>query len=153
MYRYALSMTKDPDKAQDILQDSLLNIWKRRNTLGQVDNPEAWTMRIVRNRCLDLFRSKKHTELGQAEMKLVYSRSADHDTSYQDQLKWLKEAIEQLPTTQKEIFHLREVEEMAYQEIADILGISINEVKVYLHRARTKIRSIMQKVDAYGIAN
>ena len=55
-----------------------------------------------------------------------------------------------LPVKQREIFHLREVEEMSYQEIADVLALSMSEVKVSLHRARQKVRSTLEKVEAYG---
>jgi RNA polymerase sigma-70 factor (ECF subfamily) len=68
-------------------------------------------------------------------------------------MNWLQHVVDSLPGKQKEIFHLREVEEMTYQEIADILSVSISEVKVTLHRTREKVRMSLQKIDNYGIAN
>ena len=67
--------------------------------------------------------------------------------------KRLNKIIKSLSEKQQEIFHLREVEEMAYQDIAEILGLSLSEVKVSLHRTRAKIRLEMQKIEQYGIAN
>ncbi len=61
--------------------------------------------------------------------------------------------IETLPQKQKEIYHLREIEEMTYQEIAEILSISLAEVKIGIFRTRKKIRDNINKIEAYGLAN
>jgi len=68
-------------------------------------------------------------------------------------MNWLKKILDTLPPKQREVYHLREVEEMPYQDIADTLSMNLNEVKVNLHRARTKIKSSITKIEAYGIAN
>jgi len=70
-----------------------------------------------------------------------------------DQLQWLKQVIETLPQKQKEIYHLREVEEMTYQDIAEILSLRLSDVKVTLLRTRQKIRTTIEKIDSYGLTN
>lgn len=79
--------------------------------------------------------------------------SADERTVVNDHMLWLDKILRSLPQKQQEIYHLREVEELSYQDIADILSLSLSEVKVSLHRARTKVKSSIQKLEAYGIAN
>ena len=121
--------------------------------LIEVENHEAWAMRITRNQCFDWVKTNRFTILQQEQVEEPDQVKADHDTLMEDQKKWLDKVLETLPPKQQEIFHLREIDGMTYQEISDILSLSLSEVKVYLHRARTKVRSSLQKIEAYGIAN
>ena len=70
-----------------------------------------------------------------------------------DFMSWMEEVLKTLPAKQQEVFHLREVEDMSYQDIAETCGLSESDVKVNIHRARKKVKEAMQKIDAYGIAN
>lgn len=153
MFRFALSILKEPDTAEDVVQDCLVKIWTKRSKLAEIENPEAWAMRITRNQCYDWVKTNRFTVLSDEEMNQPTNDQTDYQTLLTDQMGWLEKVLDTLPLRQKEIYHLREIEEMTYQDIADILSISLSEVKVYLHRARTKIRSSIQKIEAYGIAN
>lgn len=150
MFRYAVSMLQSTAVAEDIVQDSLLKIWDRRKTLNTIQNTEAWAMRVVRNGCLDNIRASRFTAFEQSHENKLFVNNED-TMVYQDQQKWFDEAISTLPDKQKEVFHLREVECLTYHEISEIMGISENDVKVNLHRARNKVRETMKKVDAYGV--
>lgn len=152
LFRYAYSILKEMEAAQDVVQECLLKMWNKRESLKEVKNPEAWAFRIVRNNCLDVIRANRFTTLEGSE-EMVHQSSTHEDAIFRDQYKWFQEAVSTLPDKQRDAFHLREVEGMRYQEISDILKISVNEVKVNLHRARTKVRKMMQNVEAYGIAN
>merc|ERR1711991_502567 len=149
-YRFALSMLKDSESAKDAVQDCLAKIWDKRQSLDALDNPRAWAMRIVRNHCLDIIRSHRPLIDIADNPAIAGGDTPDFDLLYQDQQRWFDATIEMLPVKQREIFHLREVEEMSYQEIADVLGLSMSEVKVSLHRARTRVSSTLEKVEAYG---
>ncbi len=152
MFRYAASILKELDTAQDVVQECLIKIWNKRESLEEIRNPEAWAFRIVRNSCLDVLRTNRFTALDNTE-EMVHQSSTSEDAIYRDQYKWFIEAVNTLPDKQKDTFHLREVEGMSYQEIAEVLEISMDEVKVNLHRARQKVRKMMQNVESYGIAN
>ena len=150
LYRFALSILKEPESAEDAVQDCLTKIWNRRSNLEEIDNPQAWTFRVVRNHCLDVIRSSRRTEDLRDAHYLQDQQVADFDLLYADQQSWLAKVLDSLPAKQQQVYHLREVEEQSYQEICDIMGISMNAVKVNLHRARTMIRSKLEKVEAYG---
>ena len=153
MYRYALSILKDADSAHDVVQECLVKIWDKRKVLSEVDNTEAWAMRITRNQCFDWVKTNRFTILNDDHDQEPDSGKADHGLLLEDQQRWLDRVMEALPQKQQEVFHLREIEGMTYQEIAEILSMSLSDVKVNLHRARTKVRTSLQKIDAYGIAN
>ncbi len=149
MYRYAFSMLRSNDLAQDVVQDSLMRIWDKRMTLSSIQYLDAWTMKVVRNACLDYIRRNRFTAFEESHENSLFVNQGDH-TSYKDQHSWFEEAVKALPDKQHEVFHLREVEALSYREISEIMGIGESDVKVNLHRARNKVRETMKKVNDYG---
>lgn len=152
VYRYALYMMKNKDDAQDITQEVLIKIWEKREELYQVKNLRAWAITITRNKCLDLFKSKKG-DLYSLEENLDASDGATPYEKMQalDENNLIKDLLEKLPTMQKEVFYLRHFEEDSYKEIGDALNIDENKVKVYLHRARTFIKKSLEEKHNYGL--
>lgn len=153
MYRYALSIVHEPETARDVVQDCLAKIWNIRHDLKKIEKVNAWTFRIVRNRCIEMLRRDRYADLDQKVVNMQISGPADQKTIDDDQMSWLYDVLQTLPTKQREVFHLREVEEMSYQEIAETCSLSESDVKVNIHRARKKVKEAMLKIDAYGIAN
>ncbi|MEQ8550158.1 MAG: sigma-70 family RNA polymerase sigma factor [Cyclobacteriaceae bacterium] len=153
MYRYAFSILKDSELASDVVQECLTKIWNKKSTLTNINNHEAWVMRIVRNQCYDWIKLNRYTMLTDEQQTLPDTQFTDDTTLLNDRLNWLQVALDRLPDKQKEVFHLREIEDMTYQDIAEVLSMSISDVKVNIHRARLKVREIILKIDAYGIAN
>ncbi len=153
MYRYALSIVHEPETARDVVQDCLAKIWNIRNDLSKIEKANAWAFRIVRNRCIEMLRRDRYTDLDEKVVNLQVSNPADQQAINTDQMDWLKGVLDTLPKKQREVFHLREVEELSYQEIAETCELTESDVKVNIHRARKKVKDAMQKIDAYGIAN
>ncbi|MFY0606290.1 MAG: sigma-70 family RNA polymerase sigma factor [Cyclobacteriaceae bacterium] len=153
MHRYAFSILKEDELAQDVVQECLVKIWSKRQKLEDIQSPEAWAMRITRNQCYDWVKTNRFTVLSDDELEKAGNESTDYDAIFSEQMDWLEKVLEALPQKQREIYHLREVEELTYQDIADVLSLSLSEVKVYLHRARLHIKSTFSKLDAYGVAN
>jgi len=150
-YRFALSIVKEPEVAKDVLQDCLAKIWKKREALGDIDNPQAWAFRIVKNHSLDVVRSSKPKMEISETKPLAGSDGADFDLLYQDQKKWLELSISALTEKQRQVYVLREIEEMSYQEISEITELTLSDVKVNLHRARLSIKSKLEQIDNHGV--
>ena len=158
MYRYALSILRNRDIAHDVVQDCLVKIWQKRQKLPEIKSIDSWVMRITRNQCYDWVKVNRFTlqsdrEVERDDLALRETVEADQNVLVNDQINWLEKVIKTLPQKQKEIYHLREVEEMTYQEIAEILSLSLGEVKITLHRSRAKIRETIKKIQDYGVAN
>lgn len=158
MYRYALSIIRDPDLAHDVVQDCLVKIWQKRQDLTGIKNIDAWVMRITRNRCLELVKKERpllwtKNEFLHDDLAFHETEEADHDILVRDQLDWLERVIDSLPDKQKEVYHLREVGELTYKEIAEITSMSLSDVKITLHRTRARIRETIKKIETYGLAN
>jgi len=158
MYRYALSILRNRDIAHDVVQDCLVKIWQNRKKLPEIKSIDSWVMRITRNQCYDWVKVNRFSlhadrEVERDDIALRENIETDQKILVNDQQNWLDKVVESLPQKQKEVFHLREVEEMNYQEIAEILSLSLGEVKITLHRSRVKIRETIKKIEAYGLAN
>lgn len=153
MYRYALSILKNEDTANDVVQDCLVKIWDKRELLSGITNPESWAMRITRNQCYDWVKTNRYTIEVETANLVSESDETDHESILNDSMLWLDKIMGTLSQKNREIFHLREVEEFTYQEIAEVMSLSLSDVKVSVHRSRQKIKSSFQKIEGYGIAN
>jgi len=153
MYRYALSILKNNDTAHDVVQECLLKIWDKRELLSGIRSPESWAMRITRNQCYDWVKTNRYTIEVDSIPLISESDETDHESILNDSMIWLDKIMATLSQKNREIFHLREVEEFTYQEIAEVMSLSLSDVKVSVHRSRQKIKSSFQKIEGYGIAN
>lgn len=143
--------------AHDVVQDCLIKIWQNRQKLPEVKSVDSWVMRIIRNQCYDWVKMNRYSlwvdkDINRDDIGMNETAEADQKTLFNDQINWLGKVIESLPQKQKEVYHLREVEEMTYQEIAEVMSLTLAEVKVTLHRTREKIKESIKKIEAYGLA-
>lgn len=154
LFRFSLHIVKDEDLAKDVVQESLIKVWEKRDQWELIHNLEAWCMQITRNKALDKLRSKhvKKTDLFEVELDTRKERDTPEIVTERSELmSRIKELIEQLPDRQREVMQLRDIEGYAYKEIAEMLQVDINLVKTNLFRARRKIKESLIKVDAYGL--
>lgn len=142
VYRVALGLLRHPDEAADAAQEALVKVWR-----GCVGVPEpklaAWCARVARNAALDHLRRRKVRPRPAAE-DLPEPESADPlpdaDAETAELDRQLDRALGTLDEPYRSIVVLREVEGLAYQEVADALDLPLNTMKVYLHRAKRRLR-------------
>lgn len=155
IYRFALRILADPLKAEDVRQEVLVKCWKHEKELQDMDNPAAWMIRVTRNLCIDKLRKikrKAYVDLDEAHGVVGEDPHPGRSTEISDLMSTLKTILETFPEKQKMVFHLREIEGMAYKEIGEILRMSLDDVKVNLHRARKKMQHQLSMVDSYGLS-
>ena len=142
LFRLALRILGNRAEAQDAVQDVLIKTWQQRNDLQPVANVEAWIMRMTRNRSIDLIRARRKPMQDITEAYEVASagKSPLQLTESKDLRQVVRKAIAQLPEKQKMVVHLREIEGLTYQEIGEVLEISMAQVKVNLFRARKQLQ-------------
>ena len=142
LFRLALRITMNRAEAEDVVQDTLLKVWEQRSQWEHINNLEAFAIAICRNRALDVMkRAGRNTasldKVDNGQWSMVNGQSA---LEAREQLSLVRKLMDGLPEIQRTIIHLRDIEGQTYQEIAEALDISETQVKVYLHRARTKIK-------------
>jgi len=144
LYRFALRITGNIHEAEDIVQEVLEKVWKTDETQANlVQNWEAWCMTLTRNRSLDKNRARniRRTQaLENTPERLTPDANPAQALESQDAIAHIRQFMQELPEKQRLVMHLRDIEEHSYEEIAEVLNISMEQVKVNLHRARKAIR-------------
>lgn len=142
LFRLALRITMNRAEAEDVVQDTLLKVWEQRNEWEQIDSLEAFALTICRNRALDVTKraGRNNTSLDKIDSVQPSVFSLQSSIEEREQLSLVRKFMDDLPEVQRSIMLLRDIEGKTYQEIAQTLDISETQVKVYLHRARTKIK-------------
>jgi RNA polymerase sigma-70 factor (ECF subfamily) len=154
LYRFAYRLLNNEQDAQDITQDAMLKVWHQQERMAELQNLEAWCMRIVRNLALDRLKSKKYrnTEmLDKAGGHAAHQQNPHLAAEQQDVMNRVHRIINTLPEKYRTIIQLRDVDGFSYQEIAEILELTMNEVKTNLHRARKAVREQLQNIQVYGL--
>ena len=155
LYRFALRYLKDEEEAQDIVQEVLIKVWNKRDQLSGIKSVEAWCMTITRNMSLDRLKSSqmKYTDSIKEGFDLPNNETTTpyHKAEMSDVMKNVNGLIQSLPDKQKQIIQLRDIEGFSYKEIAKILSIDMNQVKVNLFRARQYVKENLINISAYGL--
>lgn len=143
MFRYAFSIVGNRFEAEDVVQEAMIKVWKKMEKFSEIDNKEAWVITIVRNLAIDKIRAKKKKQTSDINEYFHISDNApspDIQLEQKDAVLKVTEIMGSLQETQREIITLRDIEGYTYQEIADIMDLKVDQVKVYLFRARKILR-------------
>lgn len=146
VYSFALHMIGNPDDAADTTQDVMIKLWDRRKELRHISNPKAWALKITRNLCLDWLKKQKPTYDNEQVMRNGgYDLDLLRQIEAQDVARAVRQIIDTLPDNQREVMILREIEEMEFDEIAQITGLGLNNIRVLLSRGRARVKEILVK--------
>ncbi len=141
LYRLALSWVKDRAIAEDVLQNVFEKSFSRQKDLSAHQNLAGWLVLSLKNEVLMHFRKNKRLESLDSGHDIPQEETQEVDAN--DSIKKMLNLLAELPEKQRDVFQLREVEGLDYAEIAAYLDISLDQVKVNLHRSRKKIREMM----------
>jgi RNA polymerase sigma factor (sigma-70 family) len=153
LFRFAHSILRDDDLSKDVVQETMIKVWEKRSDLNRIQSVEAWCMTMTRNFALDKLRSKHHKTI---DLKEGLNQEYDEKSPYQltelgNTMQVIEKIVSDLPLKQQETFQLRDIEGFSYQEISEITGYNINDVKVNIFRARKVIRINLLKMHTHGL--
>jgi len=154
LFRFAFRLLGSSEEAKDIVQEVFIKIWNGREQLGEIQNIEAWSMRITKNLSLDRLRQQNRRPTDSLENGLHIQNetlSPYERTEISESMKRIDEMMAGLPEKQRQVMHLRDIEGYSYSEIGEIMEIDMSQVKVNLFRARNAVREKLQKINNYGL--
>ena len=153
LFRLALRITLSREEAEDIVQDTMIKVWDPRYEWSNIDSIEAYSLRICRNLSLDRLkkRDNQNDSFEEEQLDTVHTSTPQDRLIDQDSLRVVKEIVDSLPEKQRSSMQLRDFEGKQYKEIADILGITEEQVKVNIFRARQAVKQRFQKIEQYGL--
>ncbi len=153
LFHFARLLLKDEYSAQDAVQEVYIKLWNMRKDLLNINNIEAFAIKITRNWCLDRLKSKKPVFIGD------YSAGFDQQKDIHEPDKMLERnekirnlftILETLPEQQRILVKLRDIDGYEFDEIAEMTDLNEVTIRVNLSRARKKIREEFMKIDSYG---
>ena len=136
LYRYAFHFLRNQEDAKDIIQDVFEKMWLNRKTI-ELETVKPWLYRCTHNAMVNFIAKKSRTSY-MSNQELPKTTSP-FDSSFES-MQVVDRMVSILPPTQKSIILLRDIEGYTYKEIGLILDLSASQVKVYLFRARMKIK-------------
>ena len=154
LFRFAFRLLGSSEEAKDVVQEVFIKVWNGREQLGEIQNLEAWCMRITKNLSLDRLRQQNRRPTDSLENVLHIQNetlSPYENTEISESMKLIGEMMAGLPEKQRQVMHLRDIEGYSYNEIGEILELDLSQVKVYLFRARNSVREKLQKMNSYGL--
>ena len=151
LYGYAMTLTRDKTEAEDLVQETYLRAVRAANQPAADGNLKAWLFVIMRNAWLNAMRHKQNgqrifeMENDEPVAGTANDASSNPHVVYLRKLErqQVRDAIDELPDTYREIVVLRDIEGFSYQEIATVLNCPAGTVMSRLGRARGKLREVL----------
>jgi RNA polymerase sigma-70 factor (ECF subfamily) len=145
LVRTADAMLRDRAVAEELVQDVLLELWRRRETLTADGSPQAYLFQSVRNRALNHLRHARVARRGEPHLMAQPSPypAAEARLAEAEIEVALREAVESLPPRCREVFELSRVHGLRYAEIAQTLGVSVKAVEAQMGKALRTLRERM----------
>ena len=144
LYRMALRITMNAADAEDVVQETMMKVWNRRDQWNQIESIEAFCLTICRNVSLDKVRrmdnQTQSLDAAYDPKDQGVASNPEEQAIQSDRVRLVRQMINQLPEKQRSCMQLRDMEGKSYKDIATILDITEEQVKVNIFRARQTIR-------------
>ena len=167
LYRYALMRLKDPAAAQDVLQETYIAGFKGLEKFDGRVNVKYWLRGILRNKIVDYIRKAVREQPYENPLELEDDDGISHNKmkyfgipssepmpwdfephqAYEQTEFWsiFRNCVDQLNENHRRAFVLKEIEGLSTEEVCEIMDISPNNLWVVIHRARTQLKSLLEK--------
>lgn len=154
IYNLAYRFTGRSDEAEDLTQEVFLKVYRTLHTYRAESGAfETWIVRVARNHCIDHYRKHKTERLQTDPLETEYETSSSGVSRLEnpgqalerrETAELVQRLLAELPEEQREAVILRDLEELTYEEIADILGVPIGTVKSRINRGRIGLARSMR---------
>ncbi len=154
LYRLALRITLDSAEAEDIVQETLIKVWDKHDSWNDIENIEAFCYTVCRNKALDYLKSR-----GSRSESLDDSQTECPDSSYtpsqqtiaHDEVDMVRNIVNGLPEKQRACIQLRDFEGKSYKDIARLLNMTEEQIKINIFRGRKTIKERFEQLNNYRV--
>jgi RNA polymerase sigma-70 factor, ECF subfamily len=159
LYNHALSLTRNPDEAEDLVQETTLRALRSIDSFRSEGPIRAWLLTILRNLFINSYRSRARSPyalsldaLENPDPILPVQSGSERQVFARMENAALHQAIAKLPSDYREVLMLSDLSGMNYQEISERVGVPVGTVRSRLSRARNRIRRSLYawRPDAQG---
>lgn len=151
---YIIMSVKDADLAEDIFQDTFIKVINKLKTASYVEEGKfiSWVLRIAHNLVIDHFRRNSRVHMVRANGEYdPFNQIEVFDTNAEDKIiekqihEKVRDLVEMLPDTQREVLKMRHYSEMSFKDIADSTGVSINTALGRMRYALINLRKLIEE--------
>ena len=153
VYNIAYGLLGHREDAQDTTQDVFLSVWQNIHKFQFRSRFSTWLYKIVKNKCLNVIDQKKRRKTDPMEIDDTQpwvpldTTTPEQEVLRNEQTEILHAALGKLKESYRTILVLRELRELSYEEIAEILNCTLGRVKSRLHEARKALRQELERID------
>jgi RNA polymerase sigma-70 factor (ECF subfamily) len=144
VYRFVYKNLRDEDGSKDIVQEAFARLWERRDAVN-TEKAKSYIFTAAYHLIIDRSRKTHETPLAEG-----FDAIQTSFRQYTDIKEVLDAAVAKLPSDQRSVIMLRDYEGYSYDEIAEITGLSLSQVKVYIFRGRTFLRRQLESQGIYS---
>ena len=144
---FAISLTGKVDRADDLVQETLLKAWANRTSFEPGTKLKAWLFTILRNEFYTVFRKRKR-EVEDADGIIAANVGVHPEQHGHMDLTDMQQALSRLPVDQREALLLVSASDMSYEEAAVICGVAVGTIKSRVNRARSKLVELLHMSEA-----
>ena len=150
LFRLALRITQNHAEAEDVVQETMMKVWNRRDEWEKIESMEAFCLTICRNLALDKLRRMDNQaltlDISIDPTDYSHYSNPEEQAVMNDRIQLVRKLINQLPEKQRSCMQLRDIEGKSYRDIATILDITEQQVKVNIFRARQTIKEKISSI-------
>ncbi|MFC4232472.1 RNA polymerase sigma-70 factor [Parasediminibacterium paludis] len=155
LYNYAYSILGNKELSEDIVQDSFLNVWEKKQDLLGINNIRFYLFSVVRNSCFSSLKNQQKRQIVEFNnISVAYENQELHPIINETEVdieKLVGDALKRLPPKCKEVFLLSRIGNFSYKEIAETLSISVKTVENQMSKALKIIRIFAGEHNIYLI--
>jgi len=154
IYANILRMVKDPDDAQELLQDVFLKVWEKRHNIDPEQSFKSYLFRISRNLVYNFFRDvsiERKVMDYLASIGTELHTDLEDDLMFKEQKQLLEQAINQLPPQRRQVYTLCKIEGHSYAEVSRMLGISTSTISDHIVKATRFIKEHHRLTDGAAL--
>lgn len=137
-----------PDTAQDVLQTAITKTLSSKRMPDDQAAQRVWFFKVVRNGCFDYLRQQQRFDRSAELEDVIGAAEGIDEVETNERQRWVRKALQSLTVEQREIIVLRDVNDLSYAEIAQILQLNSGTVMSRLHRSRMALREALQHLKA-----
>lgn len=157
---YLFGFLSDMKQCEDLLQDTFLRVYRNRHSYQRIAKFSTWLYTIAGNLARSEYRKRKRRRV--YSIQSVNRDNEEYELSLPDETfspddyaesqlqdRYIQEALERIPSSFREVVVLRDVQQLAYEEIAEITGLPMGTVKSRINRGRSKLQGLLKEVYPY----
>jgi len=154
---YLYRFLGDPKEVEDLLQETFMRVYRNRHSYRRIAKFSTWLYTIAGNLARSEYRKRKRRRVyslqsvnrdeEEYEVEIpdeTFAPDRHTESTFQD--RYIQEALKQIPEEFREVVVLRDVQQLSYEEIAEITGLPMGTVKSRINRGRTKLQALLKDV-------